>query len=113
MKGNTMLQINGKLYVKNNAEFTETLFRKGGTAYGYYKKLNGSIHLMDMHKNVFAAVVINKHDFKGIVNAKRLDNGKVFYQYGLSDENKKLLGVPESYIAEREYANEIFNREGL
>lgn len=103
-----MLIINNVKFAKNDKEFTNSLFDKNGTCFGYYKKLKGRIHLMDMHKNVFAAVVCNSHDFKGIVNAVKL-NGKMHYQYGASEKTEKMLGVPNSYLASRDYAQQIFN----
>ena len=103
-----MLIINNIKFAKNDKEFTNSLFETGNTAYGFYKKLKGRIHLMDMQRNIFAAVVVNNQDFKAIVNAVKLD-GKTHYQHGASDITEKLLGVPSGYIARRDYAETIFN----
>lgn len=103
-----MLTINGVSFAKNDSEFTSSLFEKGGTCYGYYKKLKNRIHLMDMQHNIFAAVICTPN-FQGIVNARKIDN-KVFYQYAASEQTDSLLGVPKQYSKTFEYAQEIFNR---
>ena len=102
-----MLIINGKKYAKNDREFTETLFQKDGTANGFYKKTKTKILLMDMQKEVFAAIVCHKN-FTGIVNAIRLDCGRIFYQYGLSEISEKLSGLPERYSEQKDYAKSLF-----
>ena len=63
---------------------------------------------MNMQGEIFAAIV-NNGNFCGIVNARKLDNGKVFYQHGLAEDRGQLLGVPDSYLARIEYARDIFN----
>ena len=68
-----MLIINDIKFAKNDKEFTNSLFEPGNTSYGFYQKLKGRIHLMDMQRNIFAAVIINNHDFKAVVNAVKLD----------------------------------------
>jgi hypothetical protein len=104
-----MKTLNGLKFAKNDKEFTASLFDKTGTAFGYYKVLKGCVHLMNMQGDIFAAVVKNKSGFCGIVSARKLDNGKVFYQYGLGENYENLLGVPKGYIASIEYANQAFN----
>jgi hypothetical protein len=104
-----MKTLNGLKFAKNDKEFMASLFDKTGTAYGFYKTLKGRVHLMDMQGEIFAAVVKNENGFCGIVNARKMENGKVFYQYGLSTTSENLLGVPSGYIAGIEYANNAFN----
>jgi hypothetical protein len=103
-----MLTINGLQFAKNDSEFTDTLFNKGGTAYGYYKKLKNRVHLMDMQKKIFAAIVVTPH-FQGIVNASNVDD-KVFYQHAASDKVESLLGVPGRYSETSKYAETVYNR---
>lgn len=104
-----MLAINSLKFVRTKKEFTESLFQPGGTAYGFYRPLKGRVLLMNMQGEIFAAIIC--HDkFKGIVNAGRLKNGSVFYQYGLSDKNKALLGLPEKYSEQEPYAESLFNQ---
>lgn len=101
-----MLTINGHKFAKNEQEAINSLFGTGGTFYGFYKKLKGRIHLLDMQGEIFAAVIVN-NAFSGIVNARKL-NGKVFYQFAASEKNEKLLGVP-SFSKQSDYARSIFN----
>lgn len=103
-----MLIINGHKFAKNDAEFTASLFDKSGTAYGYYKRLKNRIHFMDMQGNIFAALVCNG-DFNGFVNATKRENGKVFYQFGISTKGAELFGIPEGYLDSIEYAKTVFN----
>lgn len=88
-----MITINGKKYAKNDAEFTESLFNPGGTCVGYYKKLKNGIQLMTMQKELFAFMVNNSHNERFFVSAGRLENGKAFYMYGLSDSAARWLGI--------------------
>lgn len=37
-------------------------------------------------------------------------DGRVWYSYGLADRTRERLGIPDSYTAQREYAERI-NRE--
>jgi hypothetical protein len=103
-----MLIINGKKYAKNESEFVSSLFDKTGTCSGYYKKSKGKILLSDMQGNIFAAVICN-YNFKGIVNARKVESGKVFYQYGASENIQMLLGLPEKYSMRSEYCENIYN----
>lgn len=101
-----MLIINNLAFAKNDKEFTNALFKpiNGKTCFGFYKVLKHRVLLMDMHKNIFAAIYKN-----GIVNAIRMDDGKIFHQYGLSDNIMQKLGVPESYMASVKYSEKLFN----
>jgi hypothetical protein len=105
---NTKLVINGLEFAKNSSEFTDTVFRKGGTAYGYYKKLKNHIHLMDMRGKIFAAIICTP-DFQGIVDASKI-NGLVFYKHAATDKTKKLLGVPKKCLDTFAYAQSIYNQ---
>ena len=104
-----MLIINNLKFAKNDSEFVNTLFAASSTSYGYYKKLNGRIHLMNHKKEIFAAIVVQDR-YQGIVNAVRIEpKNKVFYQYGLCSKIKELLGVPEKYSEQGAYAESVFN----
>lgn len=105
-----MLVINGHKFAKNAAEFNSTLFQKDGTAYGFYKiKRRGKatcIDLMNMQGELFAAIIKDPSGYCSIVNARRVD-GRGFYQFGASETNEKLLGVPAGYIESQQYAEKI------
>lgn len=104
-----MLRINGKKYAKNNREALLTLFESDGTFSGFYRVTKNSVMFYDMQHNLFAAVVCNKSGFRGIVNAGKASNGRVFYQYGASDYVNELLGVPTKYGEQAAYAQSILN----
>jgi len=87
-----MLTINGKKYVKNDAEFTDTLFQAGGTAYGYYKKLKNGIQLFNMQKELFAFIVNNSRGEVFAVSAIKFE-GKARYSFGIDSITEKLLGL--------------------
>lgn len=104
-----MLRINGKKYAKNNREALSTLFESDGTFCGFYRVTKNSVMLYDMQQKLFAAVVCNKSGFRGVVNAGKASNGRVFYQYGANDHVNELLGVPAKYGEQAEYAQSILN----
>ena len=105
-----MITINGKKYVKNDKEFTDTLFHVGGTATGFYKKLKNSIELYDMQNNLVAAIVVNTNKFTGIVNATKTSDGKKFFQHDISGKWRDILGVPNGYSAQRDYAEWLYKK---
>lgn len=102
------ITINGKKYAKNNNNFVETLFEKDGTAFGYYKKHKNSVLFYTMQMELFAACIITPK-FKGFVNAREL-NGKEFFQHSYSETVKKILGIPDGFFNELEYAEIVFNK---
>lgn len=109
-----MLTINGRRYAKNAREIADSVLSDGGPIVGYYKINNrrksygGTIVLSNLLDEPFAAVVY--HDrYKGIVNASRDSQGRMFYQQGLSDKNAETLGVDKVRYADRsEYAETIW-----
>ena len=103
-----MIIINGHKFAKNDRNFIKTLFEKDGTAYGYYKRKKGVILFQTMKMEIFAALVCNEN-FCSFVNASERE-GKIFYQYDISDTGKKLFGIPEGYLDSIEYAKTIFNQ---
>ena len=46
---------------------------------------------MDIDHNIFAALVKNKHG-EHFVNARKVE-GKIFYQFALSDKNETIFGL--------------------
>lgn len=102
-----MLIINGHKFAKNDKEAMDTLFQKGGTFFGFYKKLKGRIIFKDMQGKVFAALVVNSHDFADFVNAIEL-NGRIHYQYAASEKNEKIFGVPDKFSERGGYARSVF-----
>jgi len=90
-----MLNLYGKRYAKNAAEFTRTLFDGDSTANGYYKVTKHGVFLLDMQRTQRAFI---RKDGLGPVTASR-HNGKTVYMYGLVSIDSFWLGVPDSYLA--------------
>ena len=91
-----MIVINNKKFALNDSEFTDSLFKSGGTCIGYYKPLKNQIKLFDMNNNLVGS--ITKH--KVLAKATKQDNGKYWYSYGTID----IIGEHESY---RQQINDI------
>ena len=87
-----MIAFNGIKFAKNNKEFIDSLFHKGGTCYGYYKKTKGGVQLLDKDRNIFAFIVDNSSG-QFIVSASRLEDRRIRYMYSTSTSTDKLLGL--------------------
>ena len=87
-----MIQLNGKKFAENDAEFKESLFHKGGTCVGYYKVFKKQVQLLNMQKEKVGVITNNV-----LGKATRQENGKYWYSYGdvdivgeyASDGNKR------------------------
>lgn len=53
-----MIILNGKKFALNDKEFIDSLFNKGGTCIGYYKRLKRQVRLYNM-----------QHELIGVINA--------------------------------------------
>ena len=84
-----MIELNGKKFARNDKEFTNSLFAKGGTCVGYYRPYKKSIALMDQHKNRIGVITANRV----LACATKQENGKYWYSYADID----LIGRYESY----------------
>ena len=93
-----MILINGQKFALNNKEFTDSLFKKGGTCIGYYKVNKKSITLLDMHKEK-VGVIVNK-----VLGLATKLEGNWWYSYG----NIPLLGEYDSSLIRKEIDN-IYN----
>jgi len=99
-----MIDINGVKFAKNNSDFIDSLFSKK-TCYGFYKKLKNKIIFQDHQKVAFLALVKNKNGVF-LVNCSKKGSG-YFYQYSMSDNYRKLLGVPKSFSQERYFIDKL------
>ena len=86
-----MIELNGKKFAKNNKEFTESLFHKGGTCTGFYRKTKNKIILEDSNHNEIG--VINRY---GVLASVNIINGKKYYSYC----KPKLIGSWDSITKE-------------
>lgn len=92
-----MLVLNGKKFALNDEEFTDSLFKRGGTCVGYYKVTKREIKLYNIQKMQIGTIVKKE---KLLAKCTILEDGKKWYSYGTIKE----VGEHESYIA---YHNEI------
>lgn len=109
-----MITVNGKQFARNDAEFTDTLFTRGSTAYGFYKVLKRGggkcIHLMDMQGRLFAAIVGNKHGETFFVDASTLDNGKAYYMHSTSQVTEDALSLPSNLRDQSDLASLVLGQ---
>lgn len=108
-----MLNINNRIFVKSDKEFTNTLFQPvgGKTASGYYKKVKNGVKLFDAQKNIFAFVVDNKFNEQFFVSATKQADGKIWYSQGLNNNDVEKLGLTElGYTQESKLASDVINQ---
>jgi hypothetical protein len=72
-----MIILNGKQFAKNDDEFTNSLFKRGGTCVGFYKANKRSVTLYDMQRNKIG--VINRYGV--LASATKQNDGKYWYSY--------------------------------
>lgn len=101
-----MIKTVNAYFVRSRADIARTLFDKGGTANGHYKAYKRKVHFYNMQGDLFAALVMNDNQAPFFVSAS-IQNGKPLYMFGLRDDDKITLGLPESYAAERVTAQSI------
>ena len=82
-----MLKINGIQY---------TAAQEPDGAPYYYRKDRRRVIFMDAQKEPFAALVRNR-DGAHLVNCAEID-GRLRYQFGLSDHHADTLGIPHGYM---------------
>jgi hypothetical protein len=88
-----MITIGNKKYAKNNNEFTDSLFKSGGTCDGFYKVYENRIIFKDMQGKPFACLVANDDHSPYFVCCSKLDNGKIYFMYGINSFDLKKLGI--------------------
>ena len=96
--GYKMITLNGKQFAKNDDEFTNSLFKRGGTCVGFYKAYKRSITLFDMQKNKIG--VINRHGV--LASATKQNDGNYWYSYA----NPSIIGEYD-YKQQREEVEAI------
>jgi hypothetical protein len=99
----TMIDLYGKKYAKNEKEFSETLFQADGTANGFYKVMKAGIYFSDMQGNERAFI---RADGLGPVTTHKHE-GKRRYMFSTSTRDEQWLGVPDSYSATIDGAKEL------
>jgi len=103
------LQINGRLFVANDAAMMETLFQGGATASGYFKQYKRGIEFRDMQGEPFAFLCANSASSPFWVSATKTSAGKTRYNYGFSEVDAARLGLDVMQpAAARENAKQVW-----
>ena len=87
-----MIEINGKKFAINDKEFTNSLFKRGGTCIGYYKVTKREIKLYSIQK-MQIGVIVKKE--KLLAKCTILEDCKKWYSYGDIEE----IGKFDSYLS--------------
>jgi len=74
--------MNGKQFAETTSEFTDSLFKQGGTCVGYAKRNKRSITLLNMQRIKIG--VINRHGV--LCCATKLADGRYWYSYATIPE---------------------------
>jgi len=88
-------------YALNDNEFTNSLFTKGGTCNGFYKRTVRGFKLFSMQKELIAFVRLVKEPM--LMNATKRDDGKTWYSY-TSTKTELYLGFDKGMGLEHERA---------
>ena len=87
-----MITFNGNKFAKTKSEFTNSLFESDGTCFGYYRKVNGGIKLLDHNKELFAFIVGRWYE-SFIVSATQKKGERARYMFSTSSIDDKKLGL--------------------
>ena len=85
-----MIIFNGKKYAVNENEFTDSLFSLYGTCNGFYKKTKNGYRLFNIQNELIAFIRCSKEPM--LMNATKLDSGKIWYSH-LMTSTEKYLGL--------------------
>ena len=73
-----MITLNNVKFAENEKEYTDSLFKLGGTCNGYYKRLKRKVKLYDRQKNLIG--VINAYGV--LLKATKRQDGRYCYSFG-------------------------------
>ena len=82
-----MVELNRKQFAESEAEFTESLFRVGGTCVGFAKRHKRQIKLFDLQKRIVG--VINRWGV--LCSASVQKDGTVWYSFADIDQVGRYL----------------------
>jgi hypothetical protein len=97
-----MITINNKKFAENENEFIESLFTSQ-TCVGYARINKKSISILNIQKEKVGVITSNKV----LGTAKKLDNGKYWYSYGIPT----IIGEFSSYKSQCEEIENIVNNK--
>lgn len=101
-----MIILYGKTYAANDKEAVASLFNAGGTVNGFYRKAKAGLYLSDLQGNERAFI---RKDGLGPVSVFKHE-GRRRYMHSTSNRDEAWLGVPESYMATCDGAQELARR---
>ena len=92
------ISLYGKTYAANDRAMVESLFNPHGTCNGFYSVTPKGVYLLDQTKEKRAFLPFSE---KCLFSTWR-DNGRRYYmQGGLSSQDRRWIGEPESFSAAR------------
>lgn len=100
----SLLVVNGRRFARTVAGLTGTLFAEGGTAAGLYKVRKRGVLLCTPAGA--PRVFLSSNDGGFFVSATKLESGRTFYMFGLTQQDTQWLGLPASLAAEKAIAVE-------
>ena len=98
-----MITLNGVKLAKNDTEFIDSLFDKGGTCAGYYKVTKRNIEILDHQKNKVGRLAMNKWNELILLKASKHDNG---YWYSSCDID--IIGKYQDYMKYHEEIQKVY-----
>jgi hypothetical protein len=91
-----IVNLYGQNYAPNSSVVVESLFKKGGTCHGTYKKTKKGVFLYDLQGK--ERVYIRK-DGVGPVSTTHV-KGKRYFMFATTSTDEKWLCTPKSYLNE-------------
>lgn len=89
----TSIDINGRIFVKDQASIRTSAADGCTEISGFYRILKYGVLLLDKERIPFACIVNNRHRERFFVSAHRTPDGKTRYLYGLMLCTEKRLGL--------------------
>lgn len=104
-----MIEVNGRKFAKNDAEFVGSLFDPTGTCQGYYSiKKGGKVVVLSDHQRKPRVAAVMTQDGPMLVTCHKRENGRLWYMFSTTSVDEQWLGV-EGYRHRHETAQAILN----
>lgn len=87
-----MISVNGRKFVRNNAEAIDTLFHNDGTFHGFYRASKRGVLLSDMQNKGRVFIVNNPGEYPYPVTVTTTDRGLLYYMQALTEADSKWSG---------------------
>lgn len=93
-----MIEINGRKFAKNDAEFTSTLFKQNGTATGFYKIKKNGILFLNLEQKPFLFLCKNTPSSPFFVSCSEVENNgkmQIRYMQSTCSIDEKKIGIED------------------